>query len=75
MIFFFVILVIDANGKPPSGLLNFILTWEGDYEECLRITAETFKGQYCLGSFLITGIPNPVKHTTNQIIYNMSESM
>ncbi|CAC5409716.1 unnamed protein product [Mytilus coruscus] len=52
--------MIDANGKPPSGLMNFILTWEGDYEECLRITAETFKGKYCLGSFLITGIPNPV---------------
>ncbi|XP_076114771.1 nose resistant to fluoxetine protein 6-like [Mytilus galloprovincialis] len=52
--------MIDANGKPPSGLLNFILTWEGDYEECLRITAETFKGKYCLGSFWITGVPNPV---------------
>ena len=49
--------VLDATGKPPSGLLQGALTWPGLYTQCRDIrvpaapgTASTeaeFGGQYC----------------------------
>lgn len=51
---------VDAMGKPPSDLLDFHITWLGDYDECVAIAASVnksgdiispFNGRYCLGSF------------------------
>ena len=56
---FFFILVIDAVGKLPAGLINGDILWVGDYDECVNITATVyvgpnqtepthpFKGRYC----------------------------
>ena len=52
--------VIDAIGKPPSGLLSYKLLWLGDYDECVKIEATVnrsgvvtvpYKGRYCKASF------------------------
>ncbi|CAF0932692.1 unnamed protein product [Brachionus calyciflorus] len=39
--------LIDAFGKPPSGLLQGSLFWAGEYGECVNITEKTFNGKYC----------------------------
>ena len=52
--------VVDAAGKPPSGLMNFKLNWFGDYEECVAVKADDFNGQYCLATFWIVAVQNPV---------------
>ena len=58
--------VIDAFGKPPSGLLNYRLQWLGDYDECVKIEATVnrsgavtvpYKGRYCKASFKIADVP------------------
>ncbi|XP_033732240.1 nose resistant to fluoxetine protein 6-like [Pecten maximus] len=43
--------MLDAVGKPPSGLLNFDLSWYGSYEECTNITIPEFRGKYCSVNF------------------------
>ena len=48
--------VIDAMGKPASGLLEGHFTWLGSYDECIQIQAiindtEPIKGQYCSAVF------------------------
>ena len=52
--------MIDAMGKPPSGLLEFHLIWLGEYDECVATEATVnrsglitapFKGRYCRTSF------------------------
>ena len=48
--------VIDAMGKPTSGLLEGHFTWLGSYDECIQIQAtvndtEPIKGQYCSAVF------------------------
>ena len=50
------IAVIDAMGKPTSGLLEGHLTWLGSYDECIQIQAtvndtEPIKGKYCSAVF------------------------
>ena len=50
------IAVIDAMGKPTSGLLEGHFTWLGSYDECIQIQAtvndtEPIKGQYCSAVF------------------------
>ncbi|CAN8019736.1 unnamed protein product, partial [Ixodes persulcatus] len=42
--------VIDASGKPPSGLLYGRLADYGNYEECLDVKhpQNSFQGQYCM---------------------------
>ena len=52
--------VVDAAGKPPPGLMNFKLNWFGDYEECVAVQADDFSGQYCLTTFWIVAVQNPV---------------
>ncbi|KAL5012135.1 hypothetical protein ScPMuIL_010686 [Solemya velum] len=68
--------MVDAMGKPPSGIMELKLVWLGDYDECLRVTAvlsemvddkprEThpFTGQYCTATFPIgntTDTSNPL---------------
>ena len=52
--------MVDAIGKPPSGLLDYRLLWLGDYDECVKIEATVnrsgvvtvpYKGRYCKASF------------------------
>lgn len=43
--------MLDAVGKPPSGLLNFDLNWYGSYDECTNITIPAFRGKYCSVNF------------------------
>ncbi|XP_052787971.1 nose resistant to fluoxetine protein 6-like [Mya arenaria] len=56
--------MIDAAGKPPSGLFDLHTTWLGDWEECLAIeplvndtrniiTYKPFDTQYCTAVFPI----------------------
>ncbi|KAL4219415.1 hypothetical protein ACF0H5_021995 [Mactra antiquata] len=62
--------MIDAMGKPPSGLQNYILHWPGNWEECLSVQANAFEdpieqngtsrqfgGKYCTATLPIKGIP------------------
>ena len=58
--------VVDAIGKPPSGLMNYRLLWLGDYDECVKIEASVnksgvmtvpYKGRYCKASFKIAETP------------------
>ena len=39
--------MIDAFGKPPSGLLQGDLTWAGEYSECVNTTHDEWIGKYC----------------------------
>ncbi|CAK8686761.1 unnamed protein product [Clavelina lepadiformis] len=39
--------VLDAWGKPESGILNGNLIWPGRYFECSNINYDHFKGKYC----------------------------
>jgi len=42
--------VVDALGKPPSGIFEGNLKWGGAYDECKRITSKIgspFDGKYC----------------------------
>lgn len=45
-------LVLDASGKPPSGILDGTLTDLGSFEECLEVKSvgniSAFTGRYCL---------------------------
>ena len=54
--------VIDAMGKPPSGLAEYRYVWLGDYDECVETEATVnrsgviiplFKGRYCKAAFKI----------------------
>jgi Nose resistant-to-fluoxetine protein, N-terminal domain len=55
----FACLVLDATGKPSSGLLRGATWWMGDYDECLSIKggvngsqqSAPFKTAYCSLSF------------------------
>lgn len=42
--------VVDAFGKPPSGILNGNLDWYGEFSECRNISAlnSTWTGKYAL---------------------------
>lgn len=44
--------VLDASGKPPSGILDGTLTDLGSFEECLEVKSvgniSEFTGRYCL---------------------------
>ena len=42
--------VLDAFGKPPSGILSGNLDWYGEFTECLNISAmnDTWHGRYAL---------------------------
>ena len=55
-------LVIDAMGKPASGIMDGHLVWLGSYDECVAIEATVnisgavthpYKGRYCKPSFKI----------------------
>jgi hypothetical protein len=40
--------VVDAFGKPQSGIFWGSLTWTGEYQECINITAlGNWTGKYC----------------------------
>ena len=53
----FVCAVVDAIGKPPSGILQGALQWLGSYSECTQVRAnipvgkqayeQVFQGKYC----------------------------
>ena len=54
--------VIDAMGKPASGIMDGHLVWLGSYDECVAIEATVntsgavthpYKGRYCKPSFKI----------------------
>ena len=68
--------VLDAMGKPPSGLLNGAVKWLGSYDECLAVEATVnisgeitlpFKGQYCSATFT-AGNGKPVSKNTYMFI-------
>jgi hypothetical protein len=55
--------VIDAMGKPPSGIMDFHIHWIGEWGECIDVQAieyqnpvnktgpsHPFTGEYCLAS-------------------------
>ena len=51
--------MIDAMGKPSSGLMNYQLNWLGSFDECRAIQATVnvsgkrvspFSGRYCTAS-------------------------
>ncbi len=46
---FFFILVIDSFGKPPSGISQGALSWNGDYNECLESfnASLNYHSKYC----------------------------
>lgn len=46
----FILLVLDANAKLPSGILSGNINQFGDFDECLSIDGpnDEFQGQYCL---------------------------
>ena len=54
------ILVVDAIGKPPSGILGGNFKWLGSFDECVDVKAAInksgeitypWKGQYCTAHF------------------------
>ena len=56
----YIISVVDAIGKPVSGILGGSLTWPGSFYECIDVRAAInksgeiiypWKGQYCLAHF------------------------
>ena len=62
--------VVDAIGKPPSGLLDGNFKWLGNFDECIAITAMVndsgamsfpYEGRYCLSSFKIKQLPPVVR--------------
>ena len=43
-------IVVDAFGKPPSGILGGNLQWIGEFSECRKSESpikDEFKGEYC----------------------------
>eukprot|EP00058_Branchiostoma_floridae_P023935 XP_002609425.1 hypothetical protein BRAFLDRAFT_124632 [Branchiostoma floridae] len=48
--------ILDAAGKPPSGILNGNLFWVGSYSQCVNITRKgyniTFDGKFYLASLV-----------------------
>ncbi|KAH3795787.1 hypothetical protein DPMN_149348 [Dreissena polymorpha] len=73
--------MIDAIGKPPSGLLDFNLQWPGNYDECVEtqvsvldnstgLVSEPFASQYCIASFVLGQNPAAVM-TGGYIIVNI----
>ncbi|XP_045194786.2 uncharacterized protein LOC123550421 [Mercenaria mercenaria] len=59
-----VLQMVDAMGKPESGLLEGNLKWLGDYQECVNIKAvtdgvERFTGKYCKTGIPLGGILPP----------------
>jgi len=65
--------VIDAAGKPPSGIMSLKAKWLGDWEQCQTIVPLTeddmglqyspFGTKYCLASFPLGDVQvrNPLK--------------
>ena len=62
--------VVDAIGKPPSGLLDGNFKWLGNFDECIAIKAMVnnsgaisfpYEGRYCLSSFKIKQLPPVVR--------------
>ena len=60
--FYYYYKVLDAMGKPPSGVLNGDVKWLGSYDECLAVEASVnisgemtspYKGQYCSATFTV----------------------
>ena len=59
--FIFCVSVLDAFGKPGSGLMDYQVKWYGSYDECIAVkaldqyntsegkvtTQEHFAGKYC----------------------------
>ncbi|XP_066292100.1 nose resistant to fluoxetine protein 6-like [Branchiostoma lanceolatum] len=48
--------MLDAGGKPPSGILNGNLIWAGSYSQCVNITRKgfniTFDGKFYLATLV-----------------------
>lgn len=59
----YLFLVIDANAKLPSGILNGNLNQLGDFDECLSVVARNndFHGKYCLVNVQLS-LPKKFKH-------------
>ena len=47
--------VIDAMGKPPSGILDVDLVWPGQYDECVNISTRYNSTTYGGDVFLMKG--------------------
>ncbi|KAI8505979.1 hypothetical protein Bbelb_163320 [Branchiostoma belcheri] len=57
--------MLDACGKPPSGILTGNLNWLGSYSQCVKVTTEeyniTFNGKYFLAQLVLTEQTNQTK--------------
>ncbi|XP_078664426.1 nose resistant to fluoxetine protein 6-like isoform X2 [Branchiostoma floridae x Branchiostoma belcheri] len=57
--------MLDACGKPPSGILTGNLNWLGSYSQCAKVTTEeyniTFNGKYFLAQLVLTEQTNQTK--------------
>ena len=60
----YILLVVDAIGKPHTGLLEGDFTWLGSYDECVATEATVnvsgdithpYRGRYCTSSFIFEG--------------------
>ncbi|XP_066267578.1 uncharacterized protein [Branchiostoma lanceolatum] len=51
--------MLDAGGKPPSGILNGNIVWAGSYSQCVNITRKgfniTFDGKFYLATLARVG--------------------
>ncbi|MFH4981033.1 hypothetical protein AB6A40_007742 [Gnathostoma spinigerum] len=68
--------VIDAFGKPPSGILSGNNLWIGSWSACRRISVlknrqgQRWSGQYCMAMFQPFNRDNPLKAMDTQTKYD-----
>ena len=74
--------VMDAYGKPESGIFTGDWKWLGSYDECLKVEAQVYtsampttlyQGQYCKAKFnkidtLLQGLPVGAAANVNVIV-------
>ena len=83
-------LVLDAFGKPQTGLLKGNIQWRGSFKECTETVIKgnhTFKGQYCTAHLMnrttsnrtqlggsMVGIKICTTHNSRTSIFTVSQS-
>ncbi|XP_035660415.1 nose resistant to fluoxetine protein 6-like [Branchiostoma floridae] len=83
--------MLDACGKPPSGILTGNLNWPGSYSQCVKVTKEenniTFDGKYFMANLVLTesnnqtnipmklGLCVPSSCTENDVILQIENNL
>ncbi|CAH1248349.1 Hypp8112 [Branchiostoma lanceolatum] len=83
--------MLDASGKPPSGILTGNLKWPGSYSQCVEVTKErhdiTFNGKYFMASLVLSeqtnqtninlklGLCVPSSCTENDVILQIENNL